>query len=59
MKSVRVRVCVYVCVSVYDLALTSCGGTSYVRVRRSTRAYESMQGRIKNIPVDKVGRNSK
>lgn len=47
---------VCMCVSVYDLSLTSCGGTSYVRVRRSTRAYESMQGRIKNIPVDKVGR---
>lgn len=27
-----------------------------MRVRRSTRAYESMQGRIKNIPVGKVGR---
>uniref|UniRef100_A0A182MQN5 Uncharacterized protein n=1 Tax=Anopheles culicifacies TaxID=139723 RepID=A0A182MQN5_9DIPT len=32
-------------------SLTSCGGTSYVRVRRSTRAYASMQGSMKKIPT--------
>lgn len=29
---------------------TSCGGTSYVLVRRSTRAYASTHGNMKNIP---------
>lgn len=32
-------------------ARTSCGGTSYVLVRKSTRAYASTQGKMKNIPV--------
>lgn len=30
--------------------LNSCGGTSQVRVRKSTRAYASMHGRMKKIP---------
>lgn len=34
-----------------ELILNSCGGTSYVLVRKSTRAYASMHGRMKKIPV--------
>lgn len=30
---------------------TSCGGTSYVRVLRSTRAYASIHGKMKKIPM--------
>lgn len=33
---------------------TSCGGTSYVLVRRSTRAYASIHGKMKNIPENGI-----